>query len=104
MGKLPSKYVLCSFSYNFQLQLPRCSQTVFRDCFNSESLSRENITLVDMNNVISRLCFFSLYFNPFFLENLKALIIINTNNTLSNTLRLFFLDRKQAVDQAGKAT
>ena len=50
VGKLPSKYVLCSCSYYFQLQLPRCSRSVFRDCFNSESLSRENIILVGMKN------------------------------------------------------
>ena len=60
------------------------SQSVFADCFNSESLSQENIILFDIT-VISRLCFISLYFNPFFiLKNLKALIIIITNETLSN--------------------
>jgi len=52
VGKLPSKYVLCSFSYNFQLQLPRCSHCGFTDCFTSESLSRENIILVSMNDII----------------------------------------------------
>ena len=39
-----------------------------------------------MKNMFSRLCFILLYFNPFFMENLKALIFMNNvaNEPLSN--------------------